>query len=134
VVEVGVPAGTVPGHKIRVKGKGLNGGDLHFKTVLLPHASYGVDGSDLLCAARIPVWKAALGGTLEIRTPDGVVRLKVPAGTQPGKRFRLGGHGLPSPGKKRGNFILEVQVVVPESLSLEERACWVKLEELALKR
>jgi len=134
VVEVGVPAGTVPGQKVRLKGKGLNGGDLDFKTVLLPHPSYVVDGGDLLLSARIPVWKAVLGGSLEIRTPDGVVRLKLPPGTQGGRKFRLGGHGLPLPGKKRGNFIVEIQVQIPESVSLEERACWVRLEELAMKR
>lgn len=131
VVEVGVPAGMVPGHKVRIKGKGLHGGDLLCKAVLQPHATYSVDGSDLLKTARIPFWKAVLGGTVEIRTPDGEIRLKVPAGTQPGKRFRLGGHGLPMSGKKRGDFILEIQVVVPEALTLEERACWVKLQELS---
>jgi len=134
VVEVGVPAGMVPGNKVRIKGKGLNGGDLLCKAVLQPHAAFSVDGSDLYNAARIPAWKAVLGGTLEIRTPDGVVRLKVPAGTQPGKRFRLGGHGLPMSGKRRGDFILEVQVAIPEALTLEERACWVKLQELGEAR
>lgn len=130
-VEVGVPAGMVPGHKVRIKGKGLHGGDLLCKAVLQPHAMYTVDGGDLLKTARIPVWIAVLGGTVEVRTPDGEIRLKVPAGTQPGKRFRLGGRGLPMSGKKRGDFILEIQVVVPEALSLEARACWVKLQELS---
>lgn len=134
VVEVGVPGGTVPGQKIRLKGRGLNGGDLYFKVKLLPHDVYRVDGSDLQGKVGVPVWKAVLGGALEVQTPDGVVRLKLPAGTQHGRRFRLGGHGLPMAGKRRGNLILEVQVEVPQFVSLEERACWVKLEELASKR
>ena len=134
VIEVGVPVGTVPGEKIRVKGRGVSGGDLYFKVKLLPHDSYRVDGSDLLRKVGVPVWKAVLGGSLEVQTPDGVVRLKVPAGTQPGRRFRVGGHGLPMAGKRRGNLILEVQLEVPQFVSLEERACWVKLEELASKR
>jgi len=134
VIEMVVPAGTVPGEKIRLKDRGVNGGDLYMKVTLLPHAVYRSDGSDLLKVIVVPVWTAVLGGNLEVNTPDGVVRLKVPSGTQHGRRFRIGGHGLPAAQKRRGDLILEVQVEVPRFVSLEERACWVKLEELANRR
>lgn len=130
VIEVQIPASTVEGSKVRIRGRGLNGGDLHFKVVLLPHAVLKVDGCDLLQVMRLAAWKAVLGATLEVRTPEGTVRLKVPAGTQSGRRFRLGGRGLPKADKTRGDFLVEIQVSVPESLSLEERALWVKLQEL----
>jgi len=71
-----------------------------------------------------------LGGDLEVATPDGVVRLKVPAGTQSGRRFRLPGRGLPMEGKRRGDFLVKVQVTVPESLTPEQRAAWLNLQEL----
>ncbi len=129
-VDVNVPAAMVPGHKIRQPGKGLSGGDLVFKVILRPHATYGVEGSDLVKTVQVPAWKAVLGGTLEVATPDGMVRLKVNSGTQPGRRFRLPGRGLPMAGKRRGDFYVLVQVTMPEALTLEQRACWVKLQEL----
>ena len=59
------------------------------------------------------------------------MRLKVPAGSQPGRRFRLTGRGLPAEGKTRGDFYVQIQIHIPESLSLEERAAWVKVQDLA---
>ena len=128
--EVNIPAEMVPGGKIRQKGKGQNGGDLVFRVILLPHAAYEVEGSDLLKSVKVPVSKRVLGGSVDVGTPEGVVRLKLPAGTQPGRKFRLGGRGLPMTGKRRGDFHVQVEVLIPESLTLEERACWVKLQEL----
>lgn len=128
--EVNIPAEMVPGGKIRQRGRGQNGGDLVFRVVLLPHVAYEVDGSDLLRTVKVPVSKLVLGGAVDVGTPEGSVRLKLPSGTQPGRKFRLGGRGLPMPGKRRGDFHVQVQALIPESLTLEERACWVKLQEI----
>jgi curved DNA-binding protein len=128
--EVNIPVEMVPGGKIRQKGKGQHGGDLVFRVILLPHAAYEVEGSDLSKTVKVAVSKLVLGGSVDVATPEGVVRLKLPAGTQPGRKFRLGGRGLPMAGKRRGDFHVQVQAHVPESLTLEERACWVKLQDL----
>jgi curved DNA-binding protein len=128
-IDVQVPAGMVPGHKIRLANRGQNGGDM-FLRVALSDPTYSVDGSDLIREVKVPAWQAVLGGEVQVSTPDGHVRLKVPAGTQPGRRFRLSGRGLPAVGKTRGDFYVQIQVQVPESLSLEERAAWVKIQEL----
>ena len=129
-VDVLVPAQTVPGQKIRLAGKGEHGGDLLLKVVLIGHGDYEVEGGDLVRSVRVPMWKAVLGGDLQVATPDGMVRLKVPAGTQSGRRFRLPGRGLPMEGKRRGDFLVKVEFAVPESLTLEQRAAWVRLQEL----
>ena len=128
--EVNIPAEMVPGGKIRQKGKGQNGGDLVFRVILLPHADYEVDGSDLSKTVKVPLSKLVLGGSVDVGTPEGVVRLKLPGGTQSGRKFRLGGRGLPMTGKRRGDFHVQVEALIPESLTLEERACWVKLQEV----
>ena len=129
-MDVSIPAQTIPGQKIRLVGKGENGGDLLLKVVLAVHGDYEVEEGDLVRGVEVPAWKAVLGGDLEVATPDGVVRLKVPAGTQSGRRFRLPGRGLPMEGKRRGDFLVKVQVTVPESLTPEQRAAWLNLQEL----
>jgi curved DNA-binding protein len=129
-IDVQVPAGIVPGQKIRLAKRGQNGGDM-FLRVTLVDPVYSVEGSDLIREVNVSAWQAVLGGEVQVSTPDGQVRLKVPSGTQPGRRFRLTGRGLPAEGKTRGDFYVQIQVQIPESLSLEERAAWVKIQDLA---
>jgi curved DNA-binding protein len=129
-IDVQVPAGMVPGQKIRLANRGQNGGDM-FLRVALVDGTYLVEGSDLIREIGIPAWQAVLGGEVQVSTPDGTVRLKVPQGTQAGRRFRLSGRGLPVDSKTRGDFFVQIRIQIPESLSLEERAAWVKIQELA---
>jgi len=128
-VDVQGPAGMVPGQKIRLANRGQNGGDMFLRVTLVDPA-YSVEGSDLIREVKVPAWQAVLGGEVQVSTPDGHVRLKVPAGTQPGRRFRLSGRGLPAEGQTRGDFYIQTQIQIPESLSLEERAAWVKIQEI----
>jgi len=128
-IDVQVPAAMVPGQKIRLANRGQNGGDMFLRVTLVDPA-YSVDGSDLIREVKVPAWQAVLGGEVQVTTPDGQVRLKIPAGTQPGRRFRLSGRGLPSEGRTRGDFYVQTQIQIPENISLEERAAWVKIQEL----
>ncbi|MEO6785419.1 MAG: DnaJ C-terminal domain-containing protein, partial [Chthoniobacteraceae bacterium] len=75
----------------------------------------------------VPVWSAVLGGEVEVPTPDGAVKMKIPAGTQPGQKFRLKGRGLPSGKDTRGDFFAEAKVLLPTSLGEKERALWEQL-------
>ena len=73
---------------------------------------------------RVPVTTAVLGGEVDVVTPEAkTLRLKVPAGTQSGQRFRLRGHGLPAVGKpdERGDLYANVEVDIPKTLTDEER-------------
>jgi curved DNA-binding protein len=71
---------------------------------------------------------AVLGGETHIRTPEGQLLLKIPAGSQPGRKFRLKGRGLPTSATARGDFYAELVVALPTELTPEERKIW---EELA---
>lgn len=135
-ITVTIPKGVRAGQRIRLAGKGGEGsggaeaGDMFLRVKLAPHPDYRVDGSDLIRPFPLPVSKAVLGGEAEVVTPDGTVKLKVPAGTQPGQKFRLKGRGLPTSATERGDFYAEAKVSLPTSLTDEEREVWEQLGDL----
>src|SRR5205814_4252904 len=106
--EVKIPKGVHEGQRIRLAGQGEAGagggksGDLFLRVRLAKHPDFTVEGSDLLHEVKIAPWQAALGTELKVPTLEGTVRLKVPAGTQGGQRFRLRERGLPSATGNRG--------------------------------
>ena len=132
-VSVNIPRGVRAGQKIRLTGQGGEGvgggerGDLYLLIKIAPHVDYRVDGFDLIRAVPIAVWSAVLGGEVEVPTPDGAVKMKIPAGTQPGQKFRLKGRGLPSGAGTRGDLYAEAKVLLPTSLGGDERALWERL-------
>ena len=132
-VTVNIPRGVRAGQKIRLAGQGGEGigggerGDLFLRVKIAPHVDYRADGFDLIRAVPVPVWSAVLGGDVEVPTPDGTVKMKIPAGTQPGQKFRLKGRGLPSGKDTRGDFFAEAKVLLPTTLGDKERALWEQL-------
>ena len=74
-----------------------------------------------------------LGCSVTVPTLSGRVKLKIPAGTQTGKKFRLPGMGLPEGATKRGDLYAVVGITVPENPSPEEKALWEKIEALNRK-
>jgi DnaJ-class molecular chaperone len=138
-VEVRIPAGVTDGSRVRVAGEGgrgsgsAPGGDLYLLVQLKPHPIFEVKGRDVYTRARVPVPLAVLGGEIDVMTPESkTLRLKLPAGTQSGQRFRLRGHGLPSVGKpdERGDLYASVEVDVPKALSDDERKHYAALRDL----
>lgn len=127
--QVHVPPGVITGHRIRHAGlgeKGSNGGaagDLYVVIKVRPHELFVRDGNDIICHAPLPVAEAALGTALEVPTlGGGSVVMKVPAGTQHGRLFRLRGRGLPAIGsKKRGDLFVEIRLEVPSELTARQR-------------
>lgn len=128
--EVKIPKGVREGQRIRLAGQGQAGGDLYLRVRFAQHPDYRIEGADLVHELEIPAWKAVLGTEAEVRTPDGSVRLKVPAGTQPGQKFRLKGRGLPTGPSTRGDFYVEVGITLPKTLTAEERAHWEALSRV----
>ena len=133
--EVRIPKGVREGQKIRLAGQGegaggQGAGDLYLRVRFERHPDYEVDGSDLIYELDVPVARAVLGTEVEVPTPDGSVRLKIPAGTQPGRKFRLKGRGLPTKAGERGDFFVKLEVMVPAKLSDAERELWEKIEAL----
>jgi len=134
-IEVKIPAGVQNGTRVRVPGKGqlgMNGGrrgDLYLHVTLMPDKIFRQQGSDL--HANLPVWpwEAALGAEVMAPTLTEPVRVKIPAGSQTGKIFRIKDKGIPRlRGSGRGDQLVVLRVVTPESLSKEQRKLF---EELA---
>ncbi len=125
-LEVRIPAGTTDGTRLKV-------GDVFLRVRLLPHPRFERSGRDLTTPLVVPVTTAALGGGAEVTTLSGSrLSVKVPAGTQPGQRLRLRGHGLPSPGAPddRGDLFARVEVRVPTALTDEQKAHYEALRAL----
>jgi DnaJ-class molecular chaperone len=121
-ISVQVPAGIAEGGKLRVKGQGSGGGDLHLVVHVLPHPYFQRDGQDIVVVAPISVSEAILGGKIDVPTIDGTITLKIPPGSSSGKRLRLRERGLPTPGQSaRGDQYVELKVVVPSSIDERSR-------------
>jgi len=127
---VRVPKGVREGQRIRLAGQGESGGDLYLRVKMQQHPDYRFEGADILHDVEVPAWRAVLGGELTIPTPDGKAKLKIPAGTQSGRKFRIPGRGLPEKGGGRGDFYAVMEIEVPETLTPEQRDLWEKLAAL----
>jgi molecular chaperone DnaJ len=122
-VSAQIPAGVADGERLRVAGKGNAGlhggppGDLYIGVHVAAHPAFRREGDDLHTVVPIAVHEAGLGARVEIETPDGVARLRVPPGTQSGQRFRLRGRGAPSRRDgRRGDLVVEVRLMLPKLL------------------
>ena len=130
-----IPKGVTDGQRMRVPGKGgagLNGGragDLYLTITLHPHPLFRVSGHDLYLDLPLAPWEAALGTSIEVPTPAGQVRLKVPAATHAGQQLRLPKRGLPKPHSGAGDLYAMVQIVVPSELTDKERSLFTQLAE-----
>jgi len=130
---VNIPAGVLPGQRIRLAGQGGDGrggrgGDLYLSVEIAPHAQYRLDGRDLHTTLQVSPWEAALGARVTMRTLSGAVRVKVPGGSSSGRRIRLLGRGYPS-AEGAGDLYAEIRIAVPESLTAEERRLFGELAE-----
>lgn len=135
-VKMRVPAGSLPGQRLRLAGKGepspMGGaaGNLLLTLQIAPHALYRLDGKDIYLDTPIAPWEAALGCTLTVPTLAGNLRLKVPAGARSGQKLRLSGRGMPAT-DGTGDFFVQLQIVSPATLSEEERALYERLQTLS---
>jgi len=132
-----VPPATETGLKIRLKGQGERSsggkppGDLLVTFQVQPDSFFRRDGLDLICDVTINLAQAAFGTRLRVKTLDGQkVLLKIPAGTQPGRKFRIKGQGI-AKGERRGDMLVTAQVTVPEQLSPEQAELLRKFAEAA---
>lgn len=122
-LSVRIPAGVADGARVRVPAKGHAGvrggapGDLYIDVEVRPHHAYRREGDDVHMVVPIAIHEAALGAKIEITTPDGAARLRVPPGTQSGQRFRLRERGAPSIRTGvRGDLVVEVRLMLPRLL------------------
>jgi len=135
-LSVKVPAGVDDGDRIRLSGEGEAGrnggpaGDLYVEIRTNPHKIFTRDGPDLACEVPVSIATAILGGEVELPTLNGNVSLKVPAGTQSGKIFRLRGKGVITVRDPRqGDLFAKVAVETPVNLTAEQKELLEKLDD-----
>lgn len=135
VVTVKIPAGVADGMQLSMSGKGNAGkhngipGDLLIQVTEEPHPDLVRDGNDVVYNLVISIVTATLGGTVEIPTIDAKAKVKIDAGTQPGKVLRLRNKGIPDiNGYGTGDLLVKINVYIPEALSKDERKLFNQLE------
>lgn len=135
-IQVTIPPGVQDGSRIRVSGRGGPGANGGAPGDLYLHVSVSLDerferrGDDLHVEMDVPVADAALGGEATVPTLKGkTLALRVPAGTQGGKVFRLAGQGMPRTGGGFGDLYAKVRMVLPEQLTDEQRRLFEQLRE-----
>ncbi|MFH0757134.1 MAG: molecular chaperone DnaJ [Bacteroidota bacterium] len=136
IIKINIPAGVAEGMQVKMSGKGnaarrggVNG-DLLVIIQEEAHPDLTRDGSDLIYNLYLSIPQAALGATVEIPTVEGRAKIKIEAGTQPGRILRLRGKGVPEVnGYGRGDLLVQINVWIPKSLDKEERKIFEKLEQ-----
>ena len=129
-LEVDMPPGMTSGQKIRLRGQGIAGGDLYLKINVSPHQFFRLVGIDIHCQLPITPAEAVLGGFVEVPTLDGLVKITLPQTIAAGQKLRLAGKGFPGEDGKRGDQLLEIQIVVPRNLLPAERELYQKLRDI----
>jgi len=124
-LKIKVPAGVYDGAQVRVSGEGESGqngapaGDLYVVISLKKHQIFEREGADLYCTMPVTFPQASLGSEVDAPTLDGRVKIKIPAGTEGGRVFRLRGHGVPDVRNngQKGDLYVRVQIAVPKKMS-----------------
>jgi curved DNA-binding protein len=131
VLEVKIPAGIQPGKVIRLSGQGQPGagggpsGDLLLEVGIRDDARFKLDGLNVLHVLSVSPWEAALGATVPVPTLAGTVDLRIPAGSQSGRKLRLKGRGMPGP--IPGDQLVEISIKAPPVDSEAQREAYEAL-------
>lgn len=134
-ITVNVPASVASGQRIKITGEGEMGyrgsktGDLYVRIKVQPHAEFRRESHDIYSEVPVSFSQAALGADIEVSTVDGLVTMKVPAGTQSGDTLRLKAKGVPylDRGGRRGDHYVIVRVITPRKLSRKEKELFENL-------
>lgn len=137
-IKVKIPAGVDNGSRLKLRSEGEAGvrggspGDLYVVLSVREHVLFHRDGANIVCQRPISMIDAALGAEVDVPTLDGVVKLRVPAGTQHGRVFRLQGKGVPDlrrGGSTRGDQYVAVQIEIPTKLGRKQRKLLEQLRD-----
>lgn len=139
-VKIKVPAGIDSGQSVRVPGRGEYGsngqrGDLYVQVSVRPSKDFERQGPHLVSRVEVDMVEAALGTEVDIKTLEGEVTIKVPAGTQYGRILKLSGKGMPVPGSPRhGDHLVEVTVSIPSKLNAKQKAALEDYQKATKKK
>jgi molecular chaperone DnaJ len=132
-----IPKGVETGSRLRLSGKGESGlrngppGDIYVVLHVREHEIFERHGDDLACSIPVSPVTAALGGEIQIPTPDGYARIKLPAGTPNGKILRLRGKGMPGLHGRAGDLHLRIELETPVKLSSRQKKALKEFEDHA---
>jgi len=136
-IETKIPPGVRNGSRIRLRGEGEMGrdgrrGDMYLKVKLIAHDFFELKENDLYCVVPVTVTEAALGAEIRVPSLNGKdLQMKIPPETQNGRKFRLGGMGMPNLKEGLpGNMIVEVKVVMPQGLTERERELFAEMAKI----
>ncbi|PKH01725.1 cytochrome C biogenesis protein [Psychromonas sp. MB-3u-54] len=133
-LNIKIPKGIKDGQQIRLSGQGSNGmgqgkkGDLYLEVHFNPHPLYRLEQQDLHMQLPVTPWEAALGATVKLPTPAGVVDLKISPGSNSGSKMRLKGRGIPS--NPAGDIYVILSVVTPPATSESARKLYQEMEKI----
>ena len=131
VLEVKIPAGIQPGQVIRLAGQGQAGmaggpnGDLLLEVGVRDDARFRLDGHNVTHVLPVAPWEAALGATLAVPTLAGPVDMRIPAGSQSGRKLRLKGRGMPGP--LPGDQLVELSIRTPLAETAAQKSAYEAL-------
>jgi curved DNA-binding protein len=132
-LNVRIPKGVRQGQNIRLAGQGAAGvgrgqaGDLYLEVEFKPHRVYTVEGKDVYVHLPVAPWEAALGATVKVPTPSGVVEMKIPPNSPGGRKLRLKGRGIPA--KTPGDLYVVVDIVLPKAETENARRAYEEFEK-----
>ena len=129
-LEVELPSGTSNGQRIRLRGLGIEGGNLYLKITVARHPFFELQGSNIYCQVPVTPTEAVLGDDIEVPTLDGLVKVSIPPGVRSGQRLRLANKGYPTRDGDRGDQLVELQIVTPKEISETEKQLYEKLQKL----
>ena len=133
-LNIKIPKGIKSGQKIRLAGQGSPGynggenGDLYIKIEFEEDQVFSVKGADVYVNVPVAPWEAALGSTITIPTPEGTLKLKLPANSSQGKKLRLKGKGLPA--KSPGDLYVVINIVLPPADTEEAKKVYEQMKNL----
>jgi curved DNA-binding protein len=132
--DLNIPAGIRDGATLRLKNQGQLGGDLLIHISIAPHPRFKVKEADVEMEFPIAPHDAVLGGKIDLHLPEGRASLRIPPGTQTGKKFRLKGKGLNRRGGGRGDLLAKAKIIIPTHLSPEEKQLYEQIAQLPHNR
>jgi molecular chaperone DnaJ len=135
-IQTRIPAGVADGQRIKIAGKGAPGerggpaGDLYVRVHVKPHPVFGRSGADLTVKVPVTFAEAALGAEVKVPAPrGGQVTVRIPPGTQTGRKFLVRGKGVRRKDGTNGNLLVTVEVQVPQDLNGKARSAIEQLRE-----
>lgn len=132
-LKVRIPRGIRRGQQIRLAGQGGAGqgggeaGDLYLEVDFRLRGNCHVEGADVYLDLPLAPWEAALGATVKVPTPAGAIDLKIPPGSQPGKKLRLKGRGIPA--SPAGDLYVVLQLVLPRAETEQQRKIYEEMKK-----